>query len=340
MDHAAGQETHPLIDRLAKEPHRFDFFRAVRLLENEFRQLPRVGTSRRLQDDSIRFAQNPSLAFAPSTLEFFSRGDGTHPDRLFMNFLGLLGPNGPMPSFMNEFIRDRQRNSNDPALARFLDIFNHRMISLFYRAWASAQKSVDFDRPDEARFATYIGSLLGIGMDALRNRDAVPDRAKLYFSGRLSNQARNAEGLQAILSEFFGIRVEVREFVGFWLTLPPENRCRLGESPETGSLGSTAVAGERMHEAQLKFRIRMGPMTLADMQRMLPRGVAFRRLKDWVRNYIGDEFFWDVQCVLLAREVPTTSLGQSGMLGWTTWLKSTPTEKDSEDAVFDPECYP
>ena len=339
MDHAARQATHSLIESLEKEPYRFDFFRAVRLLENERRDLPRVGCSYRLEEDAIRFAQNPSLAFAPSTLEAFVPGDATRPPRLFMNFLGLLGPNGPMPSFMNEFVRDRQRNSNDPTLARFLDVFNHRMISLFYRAWAAAQKNVDFDRPEEARFGTYIGSLIGIGMDVLRNRDAVPDRAKLYFSGRLANQAHNAEGLQAILSDFFQIPVTIQEFVGFWMTLPAENQCRLGESPETGSLGLTAIAGERKHEAQLKFRVRLGPMTLAAMQRMLPRGVAFQRLKDWVRNYVGDEFFWDVQCVLLASEVPSTSLGKAGMLGWTTWLKSEPTQRDSEDAIFNPECY-
>ena len=163
MDHAARQEAHSITERLAQEPFRFDFFRAIRLLENEFKNLPRVGKSRRLQDDAIRFAQNPSLAFAPSTLEAFAPGDAEHPPRLFLNFLGLLGPNGPMPSFINEFIRDRQRNYNDPTLARFLDVFNHRIISLFYRAWACAQKSVDFDRPDDARFATYIGSLIGIG---------------------------------------------------------------------------------------------------------------------------------------------------------------------------------
>ncbi|HEY2342417.1 MAG TPA: type VI secretion system baseplate subunit TssG, partial [Chthoniobacteraceae bacterium] len=299
---------------------------------------PKVGSSERLQDDYLRFGQNPSLAFAPSVLEALETGPEGRPPRLFVNFFGLLGPNGALPQHITEFIRDRQFNAHDPTLSRFLDVFNHRAISLFYRAWAVAQKSVDFDRPEESRFADYIGSLFGLGMPSLHHRDLVPDRAKLYFAGRLSCQTRNAEGLAAILEDFFGVPTRIVEFVGFWLTLPYSNQCRLGESPSTGALGRSAIAGSRVYDAQLKFRVRMGPLTLADFQRLLPNGQAFKRIKTWVRNYIGDELIWDLQCVLLAQEVPTMTLGKSGFLGWTTWLTSKPVTKDVDDPIFDPEA--
>src|SRR5258708_32647742 len=193
MADATGKETDPLIRRMAKRPVDFDFHRAVRLLENHFRNHPRVGHSVRVAEDFLRFGQNPSLAFAPSTLESIAPTVDAAVPRLFVHFLGMLGPNGPMPSHITDFVRERLHNARDPTMARFLDIFNHRIISLFYRAWASAQKSVDFDRPAEGRFIAYIGSLFGIGMESLQNRDEVPDRAKLYFSGRLACQTRNAE---------------------------------------------------------------------------------------------------------------------------------------------------
>jgi type VI secretion system protein ImpH len=123
------------------------------------------------------------------------------------------------------------------------------------------------------------------------------------------------------------------------MKIPTENQCRLGESPETGSLGINAVAGERKYEAQLKFRIRMGPMGLDDLRRMVPVGASFRRLKDWVLNYVSQEFYWDVQCVLKGPAVPAISLGQGAMLGWTTWLKSQPFTHDPDDAIFDPDTY-
>ena len=339
MASTSGEETDHLIARLVEQPFGFNFFRAVRLLESHFRNAPRIGTSQRLKDDWVRFGQKPSLAFAPASVEQFDP-PGEGPARMFVQFLGLLGPNGPLPAHITEFIIGRVISAKDRTHARFLDVFNHRFLSLFYRAWASAQKSVDFDRPDESRFIAYIGSLFGVGMKSLFDRDSVPDRAKLYFSGRLTCQTRNAEGLHAIVEGFFGIRTVIEEFAGYWMKIPHENQCRLGESPATGSLGRSAIAGTRKYETQLKFRIRMGPMKLRDLERMLPGGDSFKRLRAWVLNYVGYELRWDVQCVVEAAEVPSAILGQSGRLGLSCWTKSEELTKDAEDPIFDPENYP
>lgn len=331
------QTPNSLAGEMAASPHAFDFRRAVRMLEAEFRDWPRVGNSIRLDQDFLRFCQIPSLSFAPSTLEAVEQLEGSI--RMFVNFLGMFGPNGPLPQHLTDFARDRYRNAHDRTLVRFVDIFHHRMLSFFYRAWAINQKTVDFDRPDESRYANYFGSLFGIGMPSLRERDLVPDRAKVFFSGRLTAQTRNAEGLESILEDFFGLPTEIQEFSGYWMEIPFENQCRLGESPETGSLGVNAIAGSLKYEAQLKFRIRMGPMELDNLRRLVPNSVGFKTLKDWVLNYINQELFWDLQCVLKARAVPAICLGQDAMLGWTTWLKSKPFRRDADDPIFDPENY-
>ena len=330
-----GQTSHRL--EITSSPHSFNFYRAVRLLETEFRDQPRVGNSVRLEEDFLRFCQIPSLSFAPSTIEGAEQAEKAI--RLFVNFLGMFGPNGPLPQHLTDFARDRYRNAHDRTLVRFIDIFHHRMLSFFYRAWALNQKSADFDRPEESRYADYFGTLFGIGMPALRERDSIPDRAKIYFSGHLSAQSRNAEGLESILEDFFCLPTEIQEFAGFWMKIPPENQCRLGESPDTGTLGVNAIAGSRKYEAQLKFRIRMGPMELDALKRLVPVTDNFKRLKDWTLNYINEELFWDLQCVLKAQAVPTISLGQEGMLGWTTWLKSQPFSRDADDPTFDPQIY-
>src|SRR5262249_37677170 len=150
--------------------------------------------------------------------------------RLFVSFLGLLGPNGPMPLHLSEFARDRERNHADPTMARFLDVFNHRVISLFYRAWACNQKTVSLDRGRDDRFASFIASLFGMGMDTMLGRDRVEDHAKRFYSGRLVSQTRNAEGLQAIIGDYFGVPTQLIEFCGQWMPLPEDCRCRLGSS--------------------------------------------------------------------------------------------------------------
>ena len=334
-----GQTPDSLMAEMAAQPHAFDFFRAVRTLEAEFRNRPRVGYSHRLEEEFLRFCQVPSLSFAPSTLESAELREGSRALRLAVNFLGMFGPNGPLPQHLTDFARDRYRNSHDRTLVRFMDIFHQRILSFFYRAWAANQKTVDFDRPEESQFAEYFGSLFGIGMLTLQNRDTVPDVSKIYFSGRLAAQARNAEGLEAILEDFFGLPTRIQEFAGYWMAIPQENQCRLGRSRDTGELGINAVVGERKYEGQLKFRIRMGPMEVEDLRRLLPNGPSFRRLKDWVLNYIDDEFYWDVQCVLRANAVPATCLGQGALLGWITWLKSEPFKQDTIDPIFNPEYY-
>lgn len=330
------QTTDPVIQRLAQAPFAFDFFRAVRLLESLRPDCPRIGYSLSPSQDPVRFSQNPSLAFAPSTIEAFRQTAPVAVPKLFVRFFGLFGPNAPLPPHLTEYALERQLHHGDHTLAGFLNIFHHRLISFFYRAWADNQKAADLDRLNDQRYATFIGSFFGLGLEALQQRDAVPDSAKFFFSGRLACQTRNAEGLEAILQQFFEIKTEVHTFMGRWLTLPEDSLCKLGVSPDSGCLGLTAIVGAHFWDCQLSFRIRLGPMKLADYLRMLPQGDSFQRLKDWVLNYCEDHFSWDAQLVLRAGEVPAICLGTLGHVGWTTWLKFQPFTRDADDLILNP----
>ena len=327
------------LDSVQREPYRHDFLDAMRRIECAYATNPRIGASLRSSEDPIRFCQTPSLAFAPTTIDSFTPASEDTPPRLHLYSFGMFGPNGPLPLHLTEFARDRQRNSNDWTLRRFIDVFHHRMISLFYRGWASAQPTVQFDRPDDDRFADYIGSFIGIGMESLRKRDAVPDLAKLFFSGHLICQTRPADGLESILSGYFQMPVHVEQFVGRWMPLPDDCLCRVGESPRTGLLGSTAIVGSRIWECQQKFRVRFGPLTLKQYQRLLPQGRSLHVLIDWIRNYLSDTLEWDLNLVLLKEEVPETRLGTFGQLGWTTWLATEPLKNDADRLIFDPVAY-
>lgn len=346
-----GHQTDRLIERLREAPWSFDFFQLVRRLEasralgdspaatngasaSAHAHRPRLGRSQRLRDDVVRFSQEPSLAFAPSTVSAVATIKDSSAPRLFVNFIGLLGPNGPLPLHLTEYARDRERNHDDPTLARFLDLFNHRMVCLFYRAWASARKDVSYERPEEDRFSAWIASLAGLGMDSLRGRDATPDEAKLFFAGHLICPTRHAQGIEATLAAYFQMPARIEQFVGQWMDLPSEARCMLGKDPASGTLGVSAIAGSRIWECQQKFLVRFGPMGLREYERMLPGGASQQRLAAWVRNYIGFELSCDVQLVLHKEEVPRTKLGGYGRLGWSTWLSSKPFTRDADDLVL------
>lgn len=325
-----------LLRALHAAPFGFGFFQALRQLECAYAARPRIGQTARPTDEPIRLGQDPSLGFAPSTLAGLQLETNGRPARLLVHFLGLFGPNGPLPLHLTEYARERLRNADDPTFARFADIFHHRLLTLFYRAWANARPTVSFDRPESDRFGVYLAALFGQGMPSLRERDAMPDLAKRHYAGRLAAQTRHPEGLTAMLADFFRLPVRIEEFVGHWLALPPESQWRLGVAPETGSLGLTTLIGGRTWDRQCKFRVWIGPLVLADYRRLLPGGESLPRLVAMVRNYLGDELDWDLSLVLSREEVPPIALGTQGQLGWTTWLISRTPADDRADLKLRP----
>jgi type VI secretion system protein ImpH len=257
--------------------------------------------------------------------------------RLQVRLFGLLGPNGPLPTHVTEYARERLRHAGDPTLSRFLDLFHHRFLALFYRAWAQAQPNVNRDRPGDDRFATYVGAFAGIAPSAFQRRDTVPDLAKLFHAGLLMRPVRNAEGLAAILQDFFRVPVKVQEFVGHWMALSAGDRTYLAH--EGASLGSGAVLGRRVWDRQHKFRLRIGPLTLAGYESFLPGGELIRQLVDWVRLYFSFEHEWDVCLVLRSDEVPSLTLGRGTRLGWTTWLGTRRSTNAADDLCVNAEAF-
>jgi len=338
MAGTAGQAPDPvaLLDALHEHPERFDFFDAVRRIECAYPQHPRLGESTKPAEDPVRLCHTPSLAFAPRMLDRVDKPADGKPARLHGLFFGLFGPNAALPLHLTEYALDRQINARDTTFTAFADVFHHRMMSLFYRAWADAQPTVQYDRPKQDRFGTYVGALVGLATPHVTDRDAMPDRFKRFFAGRLLQQARNAEGLQTLLQAFFRIPVRVVEFVAEWMRLPSEAHLRLGGSMQMASLGRTAVLGEFVWGAQQRFRLRIGPLDSTQFHHFLPGGEALDQLVAAVKTYAGEEKAWDVQLVLRRDEIPATRLGQAGRMGLTTWMGQPRRHADADDVVLRP----
>ncbi|KRA30317.1 type VI secretion protein [Rhodanobacter sp. Root627] len=338
MAGAARQTTDAvaLQNALRDRPEDFEFFEAIRRLECAYPEQPRVGESTKPAEDMVRLCHTPSLSFAPRAIDRFEPGGPGAPARMHGLFFGLFGPNAPLPLHLTEYALDRQRNEKDSTFIAFTNIFHHRMTSLFYRVWADAQPTVQFDRPQEDRFGTYVGALVGLATPGLAGRDAMPDQYKRFFAGRLLAQTRNAEGLRTLLEDFFRIPVRIVEFMAEWMRLPSTAHLRLGHSSEVAGLGQTAVMGEYVWGAQQRFRLRLGPLNRAQFNNFLPGGEALRQLMAAVKTYIGEEKAWDVQLVLNRDEVPVTRLGQAGRLGLSTWMGQRQYDGDADHVVLRP----
>lgn len=305
---------------LEARPWAYDFHSALRYIECAFPDRPAVGHATRPSEEPVRIGQDPSLTFAPAPISSFRSPNTDRPGRLRVAFLGLFGPQGPLPLHLTEHAQSRARGVGDRTFAAFVDLFHHRMLSFFHRAWAASQPTVGQDRPESNPFARYIGSLCGLGMASLLGRDPIPDHAKLQFVSRLMSPARNAEGLEAMIDSYFGLPVKLEEFVGDWLEIPAENRWRLGYSSEVSALGRTSVVGKRVYERAQKFRVVLGPLTRKDFQSMLPGTRRLETLAHLVRAYVGDELAWDVRLVMAPEERHQLALGRGSRLGYDAWL--------------------
>jgi type VI secretion system protein ImpH len=323
--------------RLERAPYDFGFYTALRRFEAQHRQLPRLGYAPRPQGEPVRISQNASMAFASATLASFTPGAPStpgaagRPAKLSTNFFGLLGPNGPLPIHLTEHAYERIVRNRDRTFAAFLDVFHHRMALYFYRAWADAQPTVQYDRPEQDRFATYVGSLIGVGMPSLRNRDAMPDETKLHFAGHLGVQGRHASGLRSILSSFLRVPVELEQFVGEWVEVPADCRLRLRSDREAAALGQSAVLGRRIWDRRQSFGLTFGPMSWDAYRRLLPGGETLKRVEAVIKNYVGLTFRWNIRLVLRKEEVPRMELGREGRLGWSSWLGSSKRTTDARD---------
>ena len=329
------------LQRLARDPGSFDFHVALRRFEAAFPDRPRLGEAVRPADEPLRIGQSPSSAFEPSAISSFTSfdepGAEARPASLQVSFMGLWGPHGPLPSHLTEYAQGRERHAGDRTLTSLLDIFHHRMLLLFHRAWSKAQPTVAGDRarPDSGdAFARYVGAFVGIGLAATRGRDRFPDRAKLFYAGRFAPCARNAEGLREIVGDYFQVRTDVEEFVGDWIDLPADGRWSLGVVPETGTLGRTAVLGARVWARTHKFRIVLGPLSRAELESTLPNSETIGTLSAIVSLYTNDEWEWDLRLVLAPDATDGMRLGQGARLGWTTRIGRAP--GPPEDLVVDP----
>jgi type VI secretion system protein ImpH len=358
-------------DRLFRECYHFSFFQSVRLLARLAPDRQPVGYWSAPASEIVRFRAHLSLSFPPSALYELTRpAPRVLVPRMTVTFFGLTGPSGILPRHYTELLlrlRD-QRGPERYALRDWLDQFNHRLLSLFYRAWEKYRFYIPYERGEFARedpdtFTQALYGLVGLGTRGLRDRlrvsqwevrrdqqrervlARVNDLGLLHFGGLLAQRRPTAAGLEALLSGYFKLPVRVGQFQGQWMRLDPENQSALG-GPDV-ALGVNVVVGERVWDVQGKVRLRVGPMDFRHFNEFQPDRAAhperkaFFLLLHLARLYIGAEMTFEVQLVLRASEVPECSLvddeDAGPRLGWNTWVTSREPERDVEDAIFEGE---
>lgn len=360
---AAGQRAPDAspVERLLASPQGFEFHQAVRLLHAHLRRLPAD------QRPAVRFRNTLSLAFPPSELLDIERHPdpsapppekadaagplpGACPDvleriELTPAFMGLLGSTGALPLSYSEQLAQRESLSRDGAARAFLDIFQHRAVTLFHEAWRKHRLPLQFESDRRERYLPLALSLAGLGEPALRQRlrgqdGGVADDTLAFYAGLLQRKAVSAQHLQQVLADYFGVSVRVTQFVGQWFDLDKDCQVTLGEAPFR--LGRDTVLGARVWQRDLRVRLSIGPVNRAQHQRFLPGGPAALALRELLTLVSGVSLAYEIRLRLRAQDVHAATLGGDGhdkdagvRLGWDSFLISQAGDQDREESVYD-----
>jgi type VI secretion system protein ImpH len=327
-----------LRELMQTNPYSFRFFQMVRLLEKLYPERKPVGTIASPSDEVVRFTATPALTFPASEIGGYEAVG--KPVSLAVNFLGLNVVNGPLPRSYTETLLSRQKTKDRVALD-FFDLFNHRIVSLFYRAWARYRFFITYEKVQgsEDEIIRRLYDLVGLGTVGLRGRMEIPDESVVFYSGLLSSQVRTAEGLRQILEDYFGVRVEIRQFTGSWVRLSGEQKTVLRDGDSAAEcLGMGTVIGDEVWEQEGVLTVRLGPMPLERYREFLPGSRGQAELMSWLRLYSRRAFEFVVQLVLERDDVPQTVLepgvAMGSRLGYESWLKVKPMRRDPDETTY------
>lgn len=328
----------PLDQKLFEEPYRFEFFQAVRLLEKIRSDQKAVGKDAMPHDEIVRFRSHVSFDFPASEIYKLEESvDELNDEKkleMFINFMGMVGMSGVMPLPYTEMVAARARYK-DTAMWAFMDMFTHRMVSMFFRAWEKYRFPIGYERGED-QFTSYLFDFVGLGTKGMRGRMSLEDESLLPYSGLIAQKPHSANALENILSDYYGVKAKTLQFFGQWLDLDKESYTKLGVANST--LSRTAIIGTRIWEQQSKFRLILGAMSFKKFQAFLPNGSAHESLKSIVRFMTGLEFDFDLRLVLKAAQVPscilTTRAKRRPMLGWSSWLKTEPFREDDDQVIL------
>ncbi|MBR9981946.1 MAG: type VI secretion system baseplate subunit TssG [Desulfatitalea sp.] len=325
---------HPIHQQLLDAAHRFNFFKAVHLLER-FAGGRAPGKGLRPADDPVRFTVPPGFGFPASDIQqIVSNGNGG-PPRMAVNFMGLVGPKGILPDWYNTHAQDRNFQK-DYCFTDFLDLFHQRLLSIFYLAWKKYRLAENYHRDGIDSMSHTLASLAGIGE---RERRADPDffsfaqKRLIHFCGLVARTVPTGAAIETIVSQATGAPVRIEQFVERLIPIHVHDRTRLGRRNST--MNRDALCGRHIRDAGSFFRVHIGPMTWERYQALGPRSRNLEMIRRLIAYLAGIEYEFEVRLIIRGRDIPAIGLGAHApapRLGRTVLLRR-PERSHDKDVV-------
>jgi len=309
-------------ERLREEPQAFELLQALLLLERAQPNATPLGHGIDPRREAVCLRGPLTPLFSSSQVGRLDFSDETQPV-LSTPVFGLGGPDGPLPYAYQEWLQQRARQK-DHGPAEFLDLFQHRLLSLLYRILRKYRVAIGFVPPQASPVQDQLRALTGLLPRSLQGRQAIPDSLILARPALFAGARRSLAGFETIVRHHFALTVRIEQFQGAWREIPEASRSRLGRPGRNLQLGRTAVAGKRVWDEHAGIRIVLGPLDGQRYPTFLPGGEAHRQLAALAAFYFGPDL--DCKLRLLISETSALSLNRLAppRAGWDSWLERQP----------------
>lgn len=286
MESEQSIESSPLMQNLEKELPKINFFRFCQLLEQLYAQEPILGRNESPADDPIRFAPSVDMSFPASELKYIEKLPYfNRPATVRTRFLGLYGVDGALPPALTDKIMRREENYH--AMTDFLDMFNHRIITLFYRIWLKYHYPASFLSGGRDEVSQCLFGLIGLGIKGASEQIDTPLSRFFALLGLMSQKTRTVEGIVGLIRIMVNdAKVNVQEFYPVWQNI--DNRAQLGGSGQQRiGLNGDGPLGSRFKECNQTILIAITPQYESQINELLPDGQLFQDIMALLRVYLG-----------------------------------------------------
>lgn len=313
-----------LIEALEEAPRGFTFYAAMDLLDSIRPDGARLGHCDPVGDEVVRFVGNPSLSFPSAEIDSIAMetdSEGRTRYRMMANLLGIYGQGSPLPTWYTEEVVHAELDEH--AVKDFLDLFQHRLLSLLRRCGSKYRYYLDYEPDGRDPISQWLYALMGVLHPTLREGTCLNWQRLLAYTGIIAMRQHSAPMIAGLLSHYFGsLPIRVEQFIAELAPIPQEQWALLGAA--NSRLGEDLTIGERIADCGGRIQVVIGPLDFAGFKRFLPDGPDRAAAIDLLALLLTDPLRANLEVHLREAEIPPLQLAPDSpcQLGWSTWLGS------------------
>ncbi len=309
-----------IVEQLFAQPYEFEYYQSIRILAALRPDSKPFGETENPKEDPLQIQSRIGYAAPASDIHsIFPNKYYDRPPIMTINFLGIAGVQGPLPQPYTDLIVERLRHK-DTAFRDFLDIFNHRLASFWYRLQKKHIPGLEMAPAEKTSVGQAILDLAGLVDINIEETLNVHSRSILQFTPLFWQRQRNAAGLKKLLEGYFKVKIHLKEFKGAWRKAPSEDWTRLGQSGQHHHLGQSTILGRRSWDESAGVTLHLVALSWEQYLSHLPGGHGNDAFRSLIRFYSGLDRNFDLMGTIKRHEIPPSLMASGFRLGQTTWL--------------------